>query len=239
MTSDAKASSSMAHLGLNHLGKRSILSKEVAEGLRWGIMTGTIVPGTRLTEEQISQETGVSRGPVREALRDLQAEGMVTVQPYRGAVVQELSDVELREVLMPVRHIIERGALRLAIDRLSEEDLQWLEAHVEDMSSRLSSPGDADALRDLVDLDIRFHRAIVEASGLRYAIQLWSAVEPSIRWAFYRLGLRHAAATEIVAEHRTLLEALRTRDLARVYKELETHTIGIVDDLLGNASESD
>src|ERR1051326_6185683 len=102
------------------------LWQRVYEYLREEILAERLQPGTELLEVPLSEELGVSRGPIREAIRRLAAEGLVTVRPRRGAVVRSLSKDEFLE-LYQVREALEVMAVRLAVPRLGDEDLEELD----------------------------------------------------------------------------------------------------------------
>ena len=91
---------------------------------------GTYEPGERLIEATLSTELGTSRGPVREALRQLENEGLVMSFPYRGAVVLGVSDEEVQEVLIPIRLTLERFSFRKAVGQLTDDDFAELAKQV-------------------------------------------------------------------------------------------------------------
>lgn len=205
---------------------RLTISSEVTEALRWRIIDGTLPAGTRLGEERISKDMGISRGPVREALRELEKEGLIAVEAYRGAVVVGIAESELRSVLIPVRWILEKSAVKAAMPRMTEEDFGALEL----ISSEMREVGGAGSgsgttLRQLVELDVAFHRHIVERSNEYHTMQLWLAIQPRIRMGFYHLGSRHHHSSTIAEEHEELLAALRTRDLQVVLDALDAHAM--------------
>jgi DNA-binding GntR family transcriptional regulator len=203
---------------------RLTISSEVTDALRWRIIEGTLPPGTRLGEEKISREMDISRGPVREALRELENEGLLVVEPYRGAVVIGISEAELRSVLIPVRWILEKSAVEQAIRKMSDEDFEVL-AEITRKMRDVADSGSETTLRELVELDVTFHRIVVEFSGDYHTKQLWLAIQPRIRMGFYQLGARHYHSSEIAEEHEELLTALRSRDLATVLAALDAHAM--------------
>src|SRR5919202_1877571 len=111
------------------------LWQRVHDHLRTEIRAGRLLPGTELNEVALSQELGVSRGPIREALGRLAAEGLVTVRPRRGAVVRALSGDEFAEAYQ-VREALEVLAVRLAVPRLEPPMLQRLAELTEEMRAR-------------------------------------------------------------------------------------------------------
>jgi DNA-binding GntR family transcriptional regulator len=194
----------------------------VTEALRHRIIDGTLPPGTRVAEEWVSNEMGVSRGPVREALRALENEGLVIVNAYRGTVVSEITTDELRNILIPVRLILEREACLRALPTMTEKDFQVLD-DIADQMGVVAAAGQSGALLALVDLDVSYHEYLTELGGQYHTLQIWRTIQPRIRAGFYRLGSRHRDLREICDEHKALLAALRTRDPRVAVDALEIH----------------
>ena len=198
------------------------MRSEITEALRLRIIDGTFSPGIRISEDWVAGEMGVSRGPVREAIRELENEGLLVVLPYRGTFVNEISTDELRSTLIPIRLILEQQACAVALPIMEEEDFAFLAEIVEKMRV-VAKKNNLDTLVELVELDVRYHQYIMNLSKQYHAIQLWNTIQPRIRVGFYRLGLRHNDYQEITSEHSNLLEALRTRDSKIVFPALEHH----------------
>ena len=188
------------------------------ELLRTAIISGRFEAGERLIESALSAEFGTSRGPVREALRQLENEGLVMSFPYRGAVVLGVSDDEVQEVLIPIRLTLERYSFLRALEQMTEEDFAELGKQIWLMEQAAR----ADDLARIVEADLRFHEIVIGASGQTHTVQIWRTIWPRIRAYFYRYE-RFRSFEETVAEHRELLEALQTRDPATVLAVLERH----------------
>src|SRR5215469_14031428 len=120
---------------------RTSLTSAVAEKLREKIVHGDIQEGEQLHQDAIAQEFAVSRIPVREALRQLEAEGLITIVPHRGAVVSLLSCDEIEE-LFEIRAVLEPEVLRVSIPNLKEEDFQKAEQILETYDTALGDEGD-------------------------------------------------------------------------------------------------
>lgn len=221
---------------LPQLGPTSLRQRVLAT-LRDAIIGGRFQPGDRLVEEELCQQLGVSRGPVREALRQLEQEGLVVSFPYRATEVIGVSIEEVREVLFPIRLTLERFAFRHALPRLTPADLAELEALVVTMDGAAARGDNAppaarsEALAVIVEADVRFHELVLQRAGQPHCLQIWRAISPRVRAHFYRSGPRHASLAEIADEHRELLAAMRTGDLERTLAVLEPHIL--VDKLLG------
>jgi GntR family transcriptional regulator of gluconate operon len=204
--------------------------QQIVDVLRDEIITGVRAPGEQLKQDQISADFAVSPGPVREALRQLESEGLAEHFPNRGVFVTDVATEDLLELLLPVRVAIERYAVPLAAEALRTDHLDQLQNLIDEMDLG-AQRGD---LARINELDVRFHEITVEASGSRHALQLWRSVQPRIRAQIYRLAPRHAALTEIPAEHRELLEAIKTNDPDSLRDAVEQHIIGTAMQLLAN-----
>ncbi len=192
--------------------------QQVIEAVRTAIISGRFEPGDRLIESALSAEFGTSRGPVREALRQLENEGLVMSFPYRGAVVLGVSDEEVHEVLIPIRLTLERYSFVRAIATMTDEHFAELGKQI----WLMEQAGKANDLIKLVEADLGFHEIVITASGQLHTMQIWRTIWPRIRAYFYRYE-RHRSFEETVEEHRELLEALQTRDPATVVAQLERH----------------
>jgi len=199
-------------------GRASPRRERVLEALREAIVVGRYADGDRLIEDRIARELKTSRGPVREALRQLEHEGLVVSYPYRGAVVQGVSDEEVHEVLIPIRLTLERFSFTKALERMEEVDYAELAKEVWLMRE---AARDGDLLR-CVEADIRFHEFVLSCSGQPHTAQVWRSIAPRIRAYFFRYG-RHSDLGRIAVEHDDLLSALRSGDRKVLMRALEKH----------------
>jgi DNA-binding GntR family transcriptional regulator len=194
--------------------------QQVVEALRNEIIAGHFEPGQRLIEATLSHELGTSRGPVREALRQLENEGLVMSVPYKGAVVLGVSDEEVQEVLIPIRLVLERYSFAHAVRVMTDADFAELGKQIWVME-RAALTGD---LLKVVEADLRFHDIVMSSAGQPHTTQIWRTIWPRIRAYFFRYG-RTASLDVMVAEHRELLDVLQTRDEGRVLEKLERHIV--------------
>jgi DNA-binding GntR family transcriptional regulator len=199
------------------------LRQQVAASLRDAILTGSLKPGERLVEEEISQGMRTSRGPLREALRQLEQEGLVMSFPYRGSFVSRISSIEVREVLIPLRATLEGFGFAHALNNLTEADIDDLRGIVEHMGESVRN-GD---LMGLVEADVAFHGLVMSRSGQPHTTQIWGTIAPRMRAYFYT-HLREALPTQeqligVAASHSDLFDALVSRDRNRVAALLVEH----------------
>lgn len=191
------------------------MRRRASDVLRSAIVNGRLRPGDRLKEVELAEQLGISRAPVREALRQLEHEGLVASLPYRATEVVGVSQEEIEEVLVPIRLTLESFAFRKALPELTDGDFTALEALIQRMRS-----GDLD---ELAEADVRFHELVIERSGQPHCLQVWRSIEPRVRAYFRRDAPAHTDAEEVAAEHDELLQALRDRDEVLVLATLERH----------------
>lgn len=193
--------------------------ERVAEILREAITTGDLEVGQKLTELELAAQLGTSRAPVREALRQLEQEGLVVSYPYRGTEVLGVSQEEIENVLVPIRVALERFAFDKAMSVVTDDDIAGLESIIDSMDAAASA-GD---LARLADDDIRFHEAIVILSGQQHCLQIWRTIQPRVR-AYFRRDANYYGDSHAVAEqHRDLIRALRSGDSDRGLQAITEH----------------
>jgi len=206
------------------LGWRASLDRQphrtarVADALRQAIGVGRFGPGDRLVEKQLAEEFGTSRAPVREALRELEHEGLVQLIPYRGAIVVGVSEDEIHNVLIPIRLTLERYAFSQALGEMTLEELRQLEETVAVMDGAAAA-GD---LGLVVEADVHFHELVLGRAGLAHTVQIWRSIAPRIRTYFFRYD-RDRDIQAVVDEHRELLAAFAAGDEDELMRLLEEH----------------
>jgi DNA-binding GntR family transcriptional regulator len=194
------------------------LWQRVHDHLRDEIISGSLTPGTELTEVGLAGSFGVSRGPIREALGRLATEGLVTIRPRRGAVVRALSSAEFIEAYQ-VREAFEMMAVRLAVPKLTDDDLDALERLVDDMAERAK----ASDVQGFFEANTAFHQRFFEASGNRMLAGLYRQLRGQIdRHRLRSLELR-GDLSRSVAEHRAILSAARAGDVEQAVKLASDH----------------
>jgi len=184
-------------------------SQEIADRLRGDILSGRIAEGGRLTEQELAKRFGVGRSPVREAVLRLSMQGLLTSRPNRGAVISPGAPLEIRKLVVPIRRTVETFALESVFDSLTEEDFQKWEEIVNRME-QASRDGD---LYALAELDIAFHRTLVERARQPDLLVIWDALVGRVRSHFRRMQRGNGEANEIYQEHKAILECFRTGSL--------------------------
>jgi DNA-binding GntR family transcriptional regulator len=194
------------------------LWQRVHDHLREEIISGRLAPGTVLHEVALAGSLGVSRGPIRDALGRLAVEGLVTTTPRRGAVVRALSSEEFIDAYQ-VREALEMMAVRLAVPRLTADDLAEMERLIEAMAAR----AEADDVQGFFELNTEFHQRFFEVAGNRMLAELYRQLRGQIdRHRLRSLELRGDLRRSI-AEHRAILSAAETGDVQRTVQLASDH----------------
>ena len=162
--------------------------------LRHAILRGELKPGERLMEIQLANKLGVSRTPIREAIRKLELEGLVLMIPRKGAEVAEITEKSLRDVL-EVRSSLEELAVDLACERISESQIEELKVAATAFAETLKTG----ELTEYAEADVRFHDIIYDATDNQRLIQLLY----NLREQMYRYRVEYLKRQEV---HQTLLE---------------------------------
>ncbi|NLN87151.1 MAG: GntR family transcriptional regulator [Syntrophomonadaceae bacterium] len=179
----------------------------VLEAIRSAIMNGTLQPRERLMEIQLAEELGVSRTPVREALRKLELEGFIVMVPRKGAYVADLSFKDIADVF-EIRAALEGLAAGLAAERITEDELENMERLIVGKQEAINS-GDIDKL---VEVDTSFHELLYKASrNDRLAAIISNLREQIQRFRLTSLSFP-GRNKESLQEHKQLVEAIQARD---------------------------
>lgn len=186
--------------------------------LRGFLTAGKLRPGEQIRQDALAEELGVSRVPLREALKILEGEGQVTYAAHRGYFVAELSLADLLEVYR-IRALLEPEAVREALPRLTAEDVtRVLDAHHD--VERASAVGD---LAAMTEANRRFHFALMDPCGLprlvRFVRLLWDATD-AYRSLYYNLAEHRST---VVHQHEQAVAAIRTGDADTLVKVLDEH----------------
>ncbi|MFG2248030.1 GntR family transcriptional regulator [Spirillospora sp. NPDC048823] len=178
--------------------------------LRADILDGVHPPGTRLGEAELAEATGSSRTPVREALRKLEAEGLVEILPHRGARVPDWTPDDLEEIY-DLRMLLEGAAARRAATRIEPGDTGRM-AELCDLIERAAEPGDGQDLDRVAELNAEFHGIVRAAAASGRLTSMLSAVTqlPLVMRTFHRYSPDDLARS--FAHHRELVAALRAGD---------------------------
>jgi DNA-binding GntR family transcriptional regulator len=199
---------------------RSNLREQIQDVLLQRIVEGTYQPGERIVETRIAQELGVSQGPVREALRDLEQLGCVVHEPGRGCSVRAFSAEELLEAF-PVRAALEALAARLAAEQITRAELAELDRLLERMRAA-ARRGDA---HDQSQANASFHATIVRAARNATLERQWRMLEPYSR-TYLTVSRPGIDLVHLSDRHEPVLEALRRGDAEAAATAMHDHLMG-------------
>ena len=196
--------------------------------LRRAILRGELKPGERLMEIQLANKLGVSRTPIREAIRKLELEGLVLMIPRKGAEVAEITEKNLRDVL-EVRCALEELAVQLACDRIDKEKIKELHA----ASARFKDILESDDITEIAEADEAFHDVIFTATGNTRLIQLLN----NLREQMYRYRIEYLKKKEyypqLLEEHATIMRAIEEHDKEKATEITGQHINNQVDTVVG------
>ena len=204
----------------SHILTAPALYEQVAERLRSRIFAHELPPGGWIDEQALASENGISRTPLREALKVLAAEGLVVLKPRRGCYVTELSEQDIDEVF-PVMALLEGRVAEEAARRATSADFAHLAAIHEELE-RHAAANDADRF---FEANQRFHAALQTIAGNRYLAQLIDDARKVIKLT-RRDSLRlEGRLKQSLAEHRAILEALRLKDADLAGQRMRDHLL--------------
>lgn len=206
--------------------KLRTLQEAIVDRLRESILAGEHPPGTQLRQEALATSYGVSRIPLREAFRQLEAEGLIEIAPHRGAVVTGLSPEEVRDVF-GLRQTLEARLLRASIPRLDEGDFRELDAIQAEFAEAIAR---GDASRWGV-LNARLHMALYGRANLPRTLSIVAGLlQTSERYTRLQLATREAWR-RAEQEHAQLIARARARDVEGAAALLDRHIRAVLADL--------
>lgn len=197
------------------------LRVDVANEIIQAIATGELKPGDRVIEQHIAEQMRISRAPVREALRELEGQGIIRTVDRKGSFIAELSPGDMEE-LFSLRGLLEGFAARLAVSRLDEHDI----AQLVGLSGQMQLAAQASDSRAFMEADLAFHNLVCERAGHAQLSKTLEALKTRIRlfvlMSKQALTATHQLESEVDA-HRRLIEVLESRDPDECEKAFRDH----------------
>ena len=179
------------------------------------IRRGSLRPGDRLTETDLANRFGISRTPVREAIRQMEADGLITHLPRVGTTLRKLDYAEVSE-LYDMRTVLESTAARFAARAASDVEMEELASLNDAMCS-------ADSPQALAELNLQFHRALLDAARNRFLTRATRSLETTLLILGTTTMQLDSRANEANAEHTQILAALQSRDPVRAEQAMRSH----------------
>jgi DNA-binding GntR family transcriptional regulator len=197
---------------------RRTLAAQVQERVREAILKQRLKPGDRIDQNKLADELGVSMAPVREALKGLEAEGLVTIQPRRGAFVVEVSISDMDELYF-TRQLIEGEAMYLAVPRLTEADFADLQGMIDTMRAATAK----EDISTYIAYNRHFHLRIYAALDNQHLLQVIQMLWERSELYRYRYMFMTRETEIIHVEHEAILEACRLRDQILAKERAKEH----------------
>lgn len=191
------------------------IPEQVTARLRREVLTGVLQPGQPLREQEISTRFAVSRGPIREALRQLTQQGLLVLEPNKGVRVAQYLSTAVRPLTVELRRTIETFVLNSIFEQITEADIAAWERILTDIKAAC----EADDRATLVDHDLRFHQAIIQSHDDKDIFALWQPIA-------LRMLMQYNRFTDLMdsyREHKIILDAIRSGDKAAALAALEAN----------------
>ncbi|HSH89362.1 MAG TPA: GntR family transcriptional regulator [Ramlibacter sp.] len=192
------------------------LYEEVAELLRQRIFKRELEPGSWIDEIKIAEEYGISRTPLREALKVLAAEGLVTMKVRRGAYVTEVSETDLADVYH-LLSLLESDAAGVVAQRATDAQLKELQSLHKDLEGAVNNR------EKFFTINERFHMRLLEIAGNRWRDQMVADLRKVMKLNRHNSLLKTGRVRESLEEHRAIMEALARRDVKGTVKKMQEH----------------
>jgi len=197
----------------------SINSIRVSKEIEEAILSGKFKPRERLVEMDLISRFGVSRTVIREALKRLEAKGLVQTTPYKGAVVADLTAEEVEEIYF-VRAELERIAARLVLKHITEKEIQGLKRLFKEVERHLR-----EKTHQMIEMDSEFHRAIFRACHNRYLFETIDFLRTKAHIVRFNAWSLPNRIEQSIIEHREIIKAVEERNLSQLEKLIVKHLI--------------
>ena len=206
---------------------RKVFREEIRNAIREAIFSGELNPGDRIIETYWAKELGVSQGPVREAIRDLEALGLVETVPFKGSRVRSLSEKDVRDNYR-VRICLESKSIRNAIALLTDEQMEQLTDCLRDILEEMDGCAKRGDLRAFTECDTAFHRTIINATGNLVLLKLWEQCNMR-NWLTVPALTNAESLKQLQSGHQHIYQAICAKDMKEATSTLEDHLTNLMD----------
>lgn len=211
--------------------ERTSLREQALSALRRAITTGELAPGTHLVETELSDALQISRGTLREAMRQLQQEGLISAGARGRLSVRHLDANEIKDIFA-VRASLESLAGRTLANRDDRSGaVAALRKAVIEMERRVDAH-----LDDRIEADLKFHRTMCQLAGNETLLHLWSSLEGSIRMSIMFAGVDRALKNMDAKRHTEIVDAIESGDADRAAATVQSHMAGAAEVLIAGAA---
>lgn len=214
---------------------KTTIREQVVAVLRKKILTGEIQQGERIVEADVAEMLQVSRGPIREALRQIEEEGLITYEAHKGCVVRTLSHRDMQEVYL-IRSTLEGLAVKVYSGKMSQEGIDKLQKAVDD----IAAAAEKRELFEIIEADERFHDAIVEEAGCEKLYQMWKSLGGANAATYYTMKTQELMPYQYLeANHQYILNLLKKEaGVEKVVEAVSEHYM-VVPETLYNKERSE
>ena len=203
---------------MNEINKQT-LREQMVSIIRERILKGEIEAGARLNETEIAKEFHISRGPVREALRQIEQEGLATYESNRGCCVSVLTQDDITEIYL-IRVALEKLAIQIFDGKMSQSTMEELDR----IATNIGKGSKEKNLCKVVELDELFHTMIIKESGSKKLMHAWKMYEGSNAAVYYTMNSIEVMPLEYLERnHRFILEALKSEDKDEICQVINQH----------------
>jgi DNA-binding GntR family transcriptional regulator len=218
----------MTELAASLLGlEKKSLREQALSALRAAITSGELAPGRHLVETELSDMLRISRGTLREALRQLEQEGLLSAGPRGRLSVRHLDEKEIRDIYA-VRAALESLAARTLCELPERQTvISSLRAAIDAMKA-----AERESLQKRVELDLEFHRTLCRLTGNETLLHTWESLEGSIRMSIMFAGLEKGVKNMSVDRHHDIVAAIETGDASLARKTIREHMDQAADNLV-------
>ena len=219
------------------LQHRKVFREEIRNAIREAIFSRELKPGDRIIETYWAKELGVSQGPVREAIRDLEAMGLVETVPFKGSRVRSLTEKDIRDNYS-VRICLESKRIRDAIQNLDDDALEALGSNLQSILEEMDESAGQGDLRAFTEQDAAFHRAIINATENQVLLRLWEQCNMR-NWYTVSALTDAKSLKKLQVGHQKLTNAICRRNLKEATTTLEDHLTSLMDGFIRGVKVGD
>ena len=210
---------------------RKVFREEIRTAIRDAIFSGKLKPGDRIIETYWAKEMGVSQGPVREAIRDLEAQGLVETVPFKGSRVRSLTEKDVRDNYS-VRICLESKSIRDAITMLTDDQLTALTDRLKEILKDMDACAKRGDLLNFTECDTAFHRAIIDATENQVLLRLWEQCNMR-NWFAVSALTNVESLRQLQSEHQHICQAICAKNMEEATTTLEHHLTELMDGFIG------
>lgn len=201
--------------------RRQVFREEIRNAIKDAIFSGRLQPGDRIIETFWAKELGVSQGPVREAIRDLEASGLVETIPFKGSRVRVMTEKDIHDNY-GVRLCLESHSIRNAIELISDAEMDKLVEQLNDTLLAMQKSAQTADLQRFTECDTQFHRAIINATDNQVLLRLWEQCNMR-NWFLFSSLTDTQSLERILSDHIQICAAIQNRDSHAATCILEHH----------------